>query len=74
MTWIVAAVSLFATWLNICRVRICFAIWFVTNLTWAGYDFAHELPAQGALMLIYAALAVWGWFVWSSGHREIRSA
>ncbi len=73
MTWIVAAASLTATWLNIRRVRACFAIWCCT-VTWASYDFAHELPAQGALMLIYAALAVWGWFAWSSGHREIRSA
>ncbi len=74
MTWLVASASLVATWLNIRRVRACFAIWFVTNVSWASYDFAHKLPAQGALMLIYAALAVWGWFAWRSGHREIRSA
>ena len=64
MTWLVATVSLFATWLNIRRVRACFAIWFVTNVTWAAYDFAHRLPAQGVLMLVYAGLAVWGWISW----------
>ena len=64
MTWLVAGVSLFATWLNIRRVRACFAIWACTNVTWAVYDFAHGLPAQGVLMLVYAALAVWGWFAW----------
>ncbi len=74
MTWLVASASLFATWLNIRRVRACFAIWCCTNVAWACYDFAHELPAQGALMLIYAALAVCGWFAWRSGHGEIRSA
>ncbi len=74
MTWLVAAASLFATWLNIRRVRACFAIWFVTNVAWAVYDLAHGLPAQGVLMAVYAGLAVWGWFAWRSGHGEIRSA
>ena len=64
MTWLVASASLFATWLNIRRVRACFLIWLLTNMTWAAYDFAHGLPAQGCLMLTYAALAVWGWVAW----------
>ena len=64
MTWVVAAASLFATWLNIRKVRLCFAIWFVTNIVWAAYDFAHGLPAQGALMCVYAGLAAWGFFAW----------
>jgi hypothetical protein len=45
VTWLVAAVSLFATWLNIRKVRLCFAIWFVTNAKWAVYDSAHDLSA-----------------------------
>ena len=64
MTWLVAAASLFATWLNIRRVRVCFAIWFCTNVTWAVYDFAHGLPAQGVLMVIYAVLALYGLHAW----------
>ena len=64
VTWLVAGASLLATWLNIRKVRLCFAIWLVTNVTWAAYDFAHGLPAQGVLMTVYAALAVWGWFAW----------
>ena len=64
MTWLVAGASLFATWLNIRRVRACFAIWFCTNVTWAGFDFAHGLPAQGTLMCVYALLAIWGYFAW----------
>ena len=68
MSWFVASASLFATWLNIRRVRICFAIWFCTNVTWSVYDFAHGLPAQGVLMCVYAALAVWGGFAWRQNH------
>ncbi len=64
MTWLVACASLAATWLNIRRVRACFAIWFGTNVTWAAYDFAHGLPAQGALMCVYAMLAVYGFAAW----------
>ena len=54
MTWLVAGASLVATWLNIRKTRACFLIWLGTNITWAIYDFAHGLPAQGCLMLAYA--------------------
>ena len=64
MTWLVACASLLATWLNIRRARACFAIWAATNTSWAFYDFAHGLPAQGCLMTAYAGLAVWGFFAW----------
>ena len=67
MTWLVAGASLFATWLNIRRVRACFGIWLCTNAAWAFYDFTHGLPAQGCLMLVYAALAVYGWKAWKPG-------
>ena len=72
MTWLVAGASLLATWLNIRRIRACFAIWFLTNVAWAGYDFAHGLPAQGCLMCVYAALAVWGSFAWGEKHVQAR--
>ena len=35
MTWLIATLSLFATWLNIKKIRACFAIWMITNITWA---------------------------------------
>ncbi len=64
MTWLVASASLYATWLNVHRRRACFAIWIATNLAWSFYDFTHDLPAQGALMAVYACLAVKGWREW----------
>ena len=69
MTWLVAAFSLTATWCNIRKLRISFAIWFFTNAAWAVCDFAHGLPAQGALMCAYAALAVHGFVRW--GRRDV---
>ena len=40
------------------------ALWFCTDIAWAAYDFAHGIPAQGALMSVYALLAAWGWCEW----------
>jgi len=70
MTWLVAGASLFATWLNIRKVRACFLIWLGTNVAWAVNDFAHGLPAQGCLMVVYAVLTIWGWFAWRD--QEVR--
>jgi hypothetical protein len=64
VTWLVACASLTATWMNIRKLRVSFAIWFFTNAAWAAYDFSHGLPAQGALMCVYATLAVYGFVHW----------
>ncbi len=64
MTWLVACASLFATWLNIRRVRACFAIWFVTNAAWCVVDVAYGVWARAPLDAIYTGLAVWGWIAW----------
>ena len=64
MTWLVADAALFARWLDIRRVCACFALWFCTNVAWAAYGFTHGIPAQGALVSVYALLAAWGWCEW----------
>lgn len=63
-TWILAALSLLATILNIRRDHRCFGIWIVTNASWAAIDFHKGIYAQAALMAVYFGLAVWGWNVW----------
>ncbi len=69
MTWILALASLAATVLNIRRVRACFIIWTATNASWAAVDFAAGLPAQGTLMCVYCALAIWGFAAWGRRRR-----
>jgi len=64
VTWIVAAASLFATWLNVRGHVECFWIWTFSNAVWAGICFAHDLPAQGCLHVVYLGLAVWGLQRW----------
>ena len=73
MTWILATASLTATWLNVRKVRACFAIWFITNICWAAVDIRHGLPAQAALMAVYAALAAYGYFHWGRPDRPTRA-
>jgi hypothetical protein len=41
VTWLVAGASLTATWLNIRKLRISFAIWFFTNAAWCVVDVLH---------------------------------
>lgn len=69
MTWVVALASLWATWLNIKKVRWCFAIWFVTNSAWAVADVWYGLYARAPLDAIYAGLAIYGWIRWSNETR-----
>ncbi|MFQ5471264.1 MAG: nicotinamide mononucleotide transporter [Dehalococcoidia bacterium] len=64
MTWMIAIASLLGVVLNVYKLRLCFALWLVSNTSWAIVDFAHGLPAQGALQSVYACLSVWGWFKW----------
>ena len=64
MTWILACASLVATWLNIRKVRLCFALWFCTNLAWCAADVVYGMWARAPLDAIYAGLAVYGWCAW----------
>ena len=73
MTWLVAAASLLATWLNVRGHAGCFWIWILTNAVWSANCFRHGLPAQGCLHLVYFGLAVWGIRRWSRGAPEVRT-
>ncbi len=62
--WVVTVASLVGTVANIYKRRWGFAVWFVTNLAWTGYDAWLGAWPQAALMAVYAGLAVWGWAKW----------
>ena len=70
--WATAAASLVAVWLNIQQRAVCFAIWAVTNATWAIVDFMHGIYAQAALQAVYLVLSVYGLVKWRS--REVNDA
>ncbi len=62
--WLTAAASLVGVWLNIRKLRSCFAVWLVCNGIWAVADFAHGLPAQAALQAVYFGLSIYGLYSW----------
>jgi hypothetical protein len=65
MIWCLAALSLLGVILNIRHDRRCFAIWMVTNGSWAVVDAAHGIWGQAALQAIYFAMSVWGFIRWA---------
>lgn len=65
MTWVLAAVSLSATWLNARKHRTCFLLWIGTNAAWASINWAvYGNHARAALDVCYAGLAFYGWRKW----------
>ncbi len=62
-----------AVWLNIKQRAVCFAIWAVTNATWAVVDYLHGIYAQAVLQLVYLGLSVYGLVKWRSREeRDVR--
>ena len=71
--WATAVASIVAVWLNIKQRAVCFAIWAVTNATWAVVDYLHGIHAQAALQLLYLGLSVYGLVKWRSREeRDVR--
>lgn len=62
--WVCAVLSLIATVANVRKLRWCFGVWVLTNLTWTAIDARAGLWSQAALQLTYAGLAVWGILRW----------
>jgi len=64
LTWLLTVLSILGVILNIRKSRASFAIWMVTNASWAAIDFNAGIPAQGVLFSTYFALSVWGYAAW----------
>ena len=64
--WLLVALGLTGTALNIKQRRTCFAVWLVSNSALCvTHALEHRWPMAGQF-LVYAGLAVWVWFAW--GH------
>ncbi|MFA6321648.1 MAG: nicotinamide mononucleotide transporter [Candidatus Omnitrophota bacterium] len=73
--WVLAALSVTGTILNIKKNHWCFVIWGVTNLFWGvvGMVAAQKDPrmyAQAAMFFFYFILACYGWIVWRKTIKE----
>jgi len=67
LSWLIAAVALLGTWLNVQKDKRCFWIWCGTNGFWAAYDAWHGLYAQALLFAAYFILAIVGMVKWKGG-------
>ena len=67
--WLVTAVCLAGTVLNVKRVRWCFHLWAVGNVAWLAVDVHNRLYSRALLDLVQLALAVWGAVEWRKGRK-----
>ena len=63
-TWIITAISLTGTFLNIRKNILCFYLWAVGNIAWLGFDIASGLFSRAVLDAVHLAFAIWGIFAW----------
>ena len=65
--WLVTAVCLAGTVLNVKKVRWCFHLWAVGNIAWLTIDIHNRLYSRALLDLVQLALAIWGAVEWRRG-------
>lgn len=58
--WVAAIICIAGTVVNVWRLNICFAFWFVGEVMWAYFDLSSGLYSRLVLDLLGVALAVLG--------------
>ena len=61
--------SLIAQWLICRKIIACWILWFIVDALYTGLYFYKGLPAHGILLIVYTAMAVIGYVVWSAQSR-----
>lgn len=64
MSWLLVAIALKGTVMNVRRMRLGFVFWAVSNLGLSWVNAAIGEWAQSILFAIYFTLAVIGWLAW----------
>ena len=63
--WLLTALSLAGTALNVKKRIACFYLWTVVNIAWVFVDFRQELYARSVLDGVHLAFALWGIWDWT---------
>ena len=63
--WLLTALSLMGTVLNVKKRIACFYLWTAVNIAWVFVDFQQELYARSVLDGVHLAFAVWGIWDWT---------
>ena len=68
-TWIITAVSLLGTVLNVKKHIACFYLWGFGNIAWLAFDLWSGLFSRAVLDTVQLAFAVWGIVEWGKSKR-----
>lgn len=65
LAWIVTAICLAGTVLNVKKLRWCFHLWVIGNLLWLAIDMHNQLYSRALLDFVQLILAAWGLIEWT---------
>lgn len=69
-SWLELLAFVLAVWMVICNMLVRLLAWplaFVSSLLYFALFWSGKLYGEAALQLVFAALAVWGWWQWRFG-------
>ncbi|HEY9109737.1 MAG TPA: nicotinamide riboside transporter PnuC [Roseateles sp.] len=69
-SWLELVAFVLAVWMVICNMRVNPLAWplaFISSLLYFGFFWDGKLYGEAVLQLVFAALAVWGWWQWRFG-------
>lgn len=69
-SWLELVAFVLAVWMVICNMRVNPLAWplaFISSLLYFGFFWDGKLYGEAVLQLVFAALAVWGWWQWAFG-------
>ena len=69
-SWLELIAFVLAVWMVICNMRVHLLAWplaFISSLMYFALFWEGKLYGEASLQLVFAALAVWGWWQWRFG-------
>lgn len=67
--WIVTAICLIGTVLNVKKVQFCFVLWTIGNFLWLILDLYNKVYSRSLLDIIQLVLAIWGYVAWKKENK-----
>ncbi len=62
--WVVTAVAILGTILNVKKIPMGFTLWIITNVFYVVHNIQIGQKQQALLFAVYLGLAVWGLVTW----------
>jgi nicotinamide riboside transporter PnuC len=68
--WIVTAICLIGTVLNVKKIQFCFVLWTIGNFLWLILDLYNKVYSRSLLDIIQLVLAIWGYVAWKKENNK----